>query len=133
MPVRPTHSLHTTHYTHQDQASSHTKPKRAPYFEDIILGGIVASSDQRPVHSVHIAEIVILRQPDGAVHDGGQGTQAQVLQVRVVVHHQGERVAEARLAADHRQVGEQVPQGEQPERPVDEHVARDLAELWEAV
>ena len=86
----------------------------------------------RPVDRFNVTQLVVLLEPDGAPHDGGQTDQAQGLQVGHLVRDEGV-VVEQLLAAYHGKVWKEMAQGPQAVHSVQEKVASDFDELWKRI
>ena len=91
---------------------------------------VVAPQQRRPVDGVDVAQLRVLLEPHRAVLDARQTVQAKLLERR---HLEGDQrvVVEELLAADHRQVGEDVRERAQPLDAVQQQVAGDLDEARE--
>lgn len=86
---------------------------------------------QAPVNGGQVAELLVLLDAHGPPQHGPQRRQPHVPQVRHLVDDQ--RIAQEEAGpADHRQVGEEVPQALQAVDTEEEQVVRDLREAREA-
>lgn len=87
--------------------------------------------DLGPVQRGQVAQVRVLLDAHGAPRDVHEAVEAHLLQVQHLVEDQ-RVVEEEAVAADHRQVGEQVAQGLQAVDPEEQHILGHHLQLGEA-
>ena len=96
--------------------------------DEVVL--IVDTGDLHPVDGVDVTQVRILLEPDSAAYDPCETMQTKLLKVGHLKDNQPV-VVEELLAADHRQIGEDVAERAQAVHAVQEQELRDFAQVGE--